>query len=95
MEYEVQRPLLSYRLPTDSSPRAAAHDNWKYSFLFAQIVAVFPPEGRNICIRLNRFIMQDIRDRLDALMDKGEGAEVEFKSAGGGPRKPEAEWTRS
>ena len=39
--------------------------------------------------------MQDIRDRLDALMDKGEGAEVEFKSAGGGPRKPEAEWTRS
>ena len=28
--------------------------------------------------------MQDIRDRLDALMDKGEGAEVEFKSARGG-----------
>lgn len=28
--------------------------------------------------------MQDIRERLDALMDKGEGAEVEFKSARGG-----------
>ena len=39
--------------------------------------------------------MQDIRDRLDALMDKGEGAEVEFKSGWGGLRKPEAEWTRS
>ena len=37
-----------------------------------------------ICIWLNRFIMQDIRERLDALMDKGEGAEVEFKSARGG-----------
>ena len=31
--------------------------------------------------------MQDIRDRLDALMDKGEGAEVEFKSGWGGLRK--------
>ena len=54
-------------------------------FLFVQIVAVFPPEGRNI----------RIREILDALMDKGEGAEVEIKSGWGGQRKPEAEWTRS